>query len=78
MFSLTSSGRNALLSPEYHWLNFEPMIEKITVGKGAARETRVIRMTKDGFMYMVLGLKVAKAGYIKERYITAFKAMADQ
>ena len=37
MFNLTSSGRNALLSPEYHRLNFEPMIEKITVGKGASR-----------------------------------------
>ncbi len=65
-------------SPEYHRLNFQPMIEKITVGKGATRESRVIRMTKDGFIFMVMSFQGAEAARIKERYITAFNAMAHQ
>ena len=35
-------------------------------------------MTKDGFMFLVMGFKGAKAERIKEAYINAFNAMADE
>ena len=65
-------------SPEYQRLNFQPLIETYTVGNGATRESRVVRMTKDGFIFKVLGFQGAEAGRIKGISIAAFNAMADQ
>lgn len=61
-------------SDEFNRLNFQP-VEEIDE-KGEAR--RVIRMTKDGFVFLVMGFRGAKAAEIKETYIRAFNAMADQ
>ncbi len=61
-------------SEEFNRLNFEP-VEEIDE-KGESR--RVIRMTKDGFMFLALGFRGAEAARIKEAYISAFNAMADQ
>lgn len=61
-------------SPEFNRLNFEPVEE--TDAKGESR--RVIRMTKDGFIFLVRTFTGAKAAGVFEAYIKAFNAMAEQ
>lgn len=40
--------------------------------------TRVINMTKDGFMFLAMGFTGHEAAVIKEAYIGAFNSMAEQ
>ena len=54
--------------------NFEAADELDEQGK----PRRVIFMTKNGFMFLVMGFTGAKAAAIKERYIEAFDSMAGQ
>lgn len=61
-------------SSEFNQLNFQSVDEED--GKGEFR--RVIRMTKDGFVFLVMGFAGKKAAQIKEAYINAFNAMSDQ
>jgi Rha family phage regulatory protein len=61
-------------SEEFNRLNFQP-VEELDE-KGEAR--RVVRMTKDGFMFLAMGFKGAEAAKFKEAFINAFNAMADQ
>ena len=61
-------------SPEFSRLNFEPREFIDSRGK----RQREICMTKDGFMFLVMGFTGAEAAKIKEAYICAFNAMADQ
>lgn len=65
-------------SDEFRRLNFEPTIDTVAGPKGAVRTERVVRMTKDGFVFLVMGFRGKQAATIKERYIAAFNAMADQ
>ncbi|MFA0607282.1 Rha family transcriptional regulator [Vibrio amylolyticus] len=44
--------------------------------KGESR--KAIEMTKDGFMFLVMGFTGKKAAHIKEAYINAFNQMANQ
>jgi Rha family phage regulatory protein len=61
-------------SPEFNQLNFEPVeyLDK----KGEKRT--LWEMTKDGFMFLVMGFTGKKAAQIKEAYIKAFNEMAEQ
>ncbi|MES2634005.1 MAG: Rha family transcriptional regulator [Pseudomonadota bacterium] len=61
-------------SPVFNHLNFQAVNEMDE--KGQSR--RVIRMTKDGFVFLAMGFRGVKAASIKERYINAFNSMADQ
>ena len=61
-------------SEEFRRLNFESADELDEQGK----PRRVIFMTKNGFMFLVMGFTGMKAAAIKERYIEAFDAMAEQ
>lgn len=61
-------------SPEFNRLNFE-LVDSIDK-KGEKR--REIRMTKDGFVFMAMGFTGKQAARVKEAYINAFNAMADQ
>lgn len=61
-------------SPEFNRLNFEP-VEEVDA-KGESR--RVVRMTKDGFIFLVRTFTGAKAAGVFEDYIKAFNAMAEQ
>jgi Rha family phage regulatory protein len=61
-------------SSEFNRLNFEPVDE--VDEKGEMR--RIVRMTKDGFVFLVMGFRGKKAAQVKERYIQAFNQMADQ
>lgn len=59
---------------EFNRLNFEAVEE--TDAKGESR--RMVRMTKDGFMLLVMGFTGADAMKVKLAYIAAFNAMAEQ
>ncbi|OKB01042.1 hypothetical protein BHR47_05920 [Aeromonas salmonicida subsp. salmonicida] len=65
-------------SPEFHELNFELMSQEIEIGNGAKRETKVWNMTKDGFIFLVMGFTGKLAAQFKELYIHAFNLMAAQ
>ena len=61
-------------SPEFNRLNFEPV--EYTDAKGEKQP--MWEMTKDGFMFLVMGFTGTKAAAIKEAYINAFNWMAEQ
>lgn len=61
-------------SAEFSRLNFQPAEELDEQDK----PRRIVRMTKDGFMFLVMGFRGKKAAEVKERYIQAFNEMADQ
>lgn len=66
-------------SDEFRRLNFEPTVEtRVNPSGGAPIPSRVVRMTKDGFLLLVMGFTGAEAMRIKEAYISAFNAMAEQ
>lgn len=58
--------------------NFSAHVQKISIGNGAQRESKVYRMTKDGFMLLVMGFTGKRAMDIKIAYINAFNRMAHQ
>ena len=61
-------------SPEFTALNFEVSEYTDTTG----RKLIMWNMTKDGFMFLVMGFTGKQAAAIKEAYINAFNWMADQ
>lgn len=68
--------KNLDCPPEFHALNFEEMTHKITVGKGAEREERYYRITRDGFTFLCMGFTGKEASQWKVAYINAFNKMA--
>lgn len=64
-------------SPEFTLANFSAHVENQQVGT-ARRDMKYYEMTKDGFMFLVMGFTGAKAAAIKEAYINAFNWMAKQ
>lgn len=65
-------------SDEFRQLNFEPTMGDVQGPNGAVRQERVIQMTKNGFVFLVMGFTGKEASRIKEAYINAFDAMSDQ
>lgn len=61
-------------SPEFNELHFE--LVEYKDAKGEKRPS--YEMTKDGFMFLVMGFTGQKAAQIKEAYINAFNRMAAQ
>ncbi len=64
-------------SADFRRLNFEPTIRTVPGPKGAAREERAFRMTRDGFSMLAMGFTGAKAVKWREAYITAFNLMEE-
>lgn len=62
-------------SPEFSSANFSADVQTIEVGNGAERESRCYLITKDGFMFLVMGFTGKKAARLKEAYIAKFNAM---
>ena len=62
-------------SPDFHKLNFEPMIIEVEIGKGATRKDPAFRMTRDGFTFLCMGFIGKEAAKWKEAYINAFNQM---
>ena len=58
-------------SPEFNKLNFEQVKYKAKNGQ----KQPCYNMTKDGFVFLVMGFTGAKAAEFKEKYIAAFNAM---
>ncbi|SEQ49304.1 phage regulatory protein, rha family [Amphritea atlantica] len=65
-------------SPEFASANFSADVQSIDIGNGAKRNSKIYQMTKDGFMFLVMGFTGKKAAAVKEAYINAFNWMADQ
>jgi len=63
-------------SPEFTSANFSADVQTVEAGQGAKRESKIYEMTKDGFMFLVMGFTGKKAAQIKEAFINAFNAMA--
>ncbi len=59
-------------------LNFELIIIDVEVGKGATRQDRAYRITRDGFVFLAMGFTGTKAAQFKEAYINAFNQMEKQ
>jgi Rha family phage regulatory protein len=62
-------------SPEFHGSNFGPMFRDVVVGNGAVRQERYFELTKNGFVFLVMGYTGAKAARFKEAYIARFDEM---
>ncbi len=66
-------------SAEFRGLNFAPTVEtRVNPSGGAPIPSRVIQMTKDGFVMLVMGFTGKEAMKTKEAYIKAFNSMAEQ
>ncbi|WP_165856729.1 Rha family transcriptional regulator [Marinobacter sp. JSM 1782161] len=65
-------------SENFSSANFSVHDQEIAIGKGAKRKSKVYEMTKDGFMFLVMGFTGKKAAQIKEAYINAFNEMAEK
>lgn len=63
-------------SPEFMSAHFYAHEEIIQAG-AVKRPSKVYEMTKDGFMFLVMGFTGKKAAGIKEAYINAFNVMHD-
>ncbi|KAF1368523.1 Rha family transcriptional regulator [Yokenella regensburgei] len=61
-------------SPEFTSANFSAHAENQLIGV-AEREIRYFEITKDGFMFLVMGFTGKKAARLKEAYISKFNAM---
>jgi Rha family phage regulatory protein len=64
-------------SAEFASANFSAHDEMIQAGP-VKRKSKVYEMTKDGFMFLVMGFTGKKAAQVKEAYINAFNEMAEQ
>jgi Rha family phage regulatory protein len=65
-------------SSDFRLRNFAETFQTVAMPKGASKQTTVWEMTKDGFMFLVMGFTGKQAAAIKEAYINAFNWMADQ
>ncbi|RXJ10476.1 Rha family transcriptional regulator [Lelliottia nimipressuralis] len=62
-------------SPEFTSANFCADVQTVGIGNGAERESRCYQITKDGFMFLVMGFTGKKAARLKEAYISKFNQM---
>ena len=65
-------------SDDFRRLNFEVTFSAVAGPNNSVRQERIVRMTKDGFMFLVMGFKGAEAAKFKEAFINAFNCMAEQ
>ncbi|WP_440864467.1 Rha family transcriptional regulator [Symbiopectobacterium purcellii] len=65
-------------SANFHALNFEEMFSSIEIGNGATRDSKIFTMTKDGFVFLVMGFTGKKAAAFKEAYIAEFNRMEER
>ena len=65
---------NLECSAEFASANFSAHVENQVVGV-AEREIRYFEITKDGFMFLVMGFTGKKAARLKEAYIAKFNKM---
>ena len=59
-------------SAEFYKLNFQEIRRTVDLGEGRKRKDPMFLMTKDGFIFLVMGYRGKKAAIIKEAYIKRF------
>lgn len=62
-------------SSEFRLLNFQESSRSVTVPRFGGRQERYFELTKNGFVFLVMGYTGAKAAQFKEAYIARFDAM---
>ena len=62
-------------SEDFHKRNFALMQNTIKIGNGAERKSPMYHITRDGFMFLVMGFTGKTAATWKEAYIRAFNEM---
>nr|WP_054463058.1 Rha family transcriptional regulator [Edwardsiella ictaluri] len=62
-------------SPDFASANFSADVQSVSIGNGAKRESKIYEMTKDGFVFLVMGFTGKKAAAFKEAYIAEFNRM---
>ncbi|CAJ0996733.1 hypothetical protein SODG_007494 [Sodalis praecaptivus] len=62
-------------SVEFASANFSADVQKVDIGNGATRDSKIFTMTKDGFVFLVMGFTGKKAAAFKEAYIAEFNRM---
>ncbi|MGG5413037.1 Rha family transcriptional regulator [Edwardsiella tarda] len=65
-------------SPDFASANFSADVQSVSIGNGAKRESKIYEMTKDGFVFLVMGFTGKKAAAFKEAYIAEFNRMERQ
>ncbi len=69
--------RNLDCSEDFYKLNFQEIRRTVDLGQGRTRKDPMFLMTKDGFIFLVMGYRGSKAAAIKEAIITRFNQMED-
>lgn len=64
-------------SDAFRLLNFEERNRELVTGKNTVQEYRYFDITKDGFVFLVMGYRGAKAAQFKEAYISRFNELED-
>lgn len=67
--------RNLHCSEKFHQLNFALMVEMKELPQGGATKSEHYIITKNGFIFLVMGYNGLQAGKFKEQYIDAFDFM---
>ncbi len=65
-------------SPNFTSANFCAHVQEVTIGNGAVRKSKVYDMTKNGFVFLVMGFTGKKAAQFKEAYIAEFDRMESE
>ena len=65
-------------SDEFVSANFSAHTENVDLGANRTRKSKIYNITKDGFMFLVMGFTGKKAARIKEAYINAFNDMENR
>ena len=65
-------------SPDFHRLNFQPMLKTTQLGNNATRQDPYYFITRDGFVFLVMGFTGKTAAKFKEAYINAFNVMEER
>ncbi|WP_253684664.1 Rha family transcriptional regulator [Edwardsiella tarda] len=65
-------------SKDFTIRNFSRMVKNKSIGSGAERQVVYYEMTKDGFVFLVMGFTGKKAAAFKEAYIAEFNRMEAQ
>ena len=70
--------KNIDCSPEFASTHFCVQAKTVNISNGATRKVQHYKMTKDGFMFLVMGFTGKLAAQTKESFINAFNWMASQ
>lgn len=68
--------RNLDCSKKFFKLNFTETQQPVDLDNGKTRKTTVFTMTRDGFLYLIMGWKTPEAIKLKIEFIQEYDAMS--